>query len=287
MSAHNTRRAVPVPGTASGTAPAPGGGTLYYEALGEPDGTPLVLAHGGMLDLTMWDELAPALARAGHRVVRYDQRGHGRSSSVTGDWSNHADLRALLAHLRLQNPVLIGLSGGARLIVDHAVDVPDDDPTAPSALVLAAPGLSGREFTDPYTLQHFGEQIAAVGAPDGAERYVEHFLRMWADGPYRVPADLDPALRERLRAGAAANVADHAGGLGAGRLIEANAAERLDRLRVRRLVIVGELDTTDIHTNARALGGRLVTVPGAGHTVNLEAPDRFERAILSFLGGRR
>lgn len=50
---------------------------LYYEISG--DGPAVVLLHGGLCDLRQWDDLALRLAGE-RRVIRYDRRGHGRSS---------------------------------------------------------------------------------------------------------------------------------------------------------------------------------------------------------------
>src|SRR4030067_752286 len=92
----------------------------YYEEEG-PDAasarreTPVVLIHGHSADLRLWEPQAPALLGAGYRVVRYDVRGHGRSSAPpTGySWEHYlADLRALLDHLPLARTPLGGTPPG-------------------------------------------------------------------------------------------------------------------------------------------------------------------------------
>ncbi|UNO42293.1 alpha/beta fold hydrolase [Streptomyces sp. MST-110588] len=265
----------------NGTAPVDNG-ELFYEMAG--DGPAVVLLHGGMLDQRMWDEQFAWLIRSGLRVVRYDHRGHGLSSTVAGDYANHDDLRALLTYLGIRRAALVGLSHGARVALDTALAHPE----YVSALALAAPGISGTTFTDPFILHHIKEQVAAIGAPDGAEQYVEHFLRMWVDGPHRPASAVDPALRERIRASADANIVAHAGGLGAGMPIEVGAADRLSEIRVPTLVLDGDLDSTDISANAHAIalavpGARRIRVPGAGHMVNLENTTCFDQALHAFL----
>ncbi|MGW1227567.1 alpha/beta fold hydrolase [Streptomyces sp. NPDC002530] len=258
-------------------------GELFYESAGE--GPPVVLLHGGMLDLNMWDEQFSWLAALGHRVIRYDARGHGRSSTVAGDYAHHDDLHALLVHLNIPRATLIGLSLGARTAVDMAIAHPE----AASALVLASPGVSGRPFTDPYVAHHTAQQMAAMGDPDGgAERFVEHFLRMWVDGPHREPSQVSRELRERMRASAAANVVRHARGLGAGIPKEVGAADRLAALGVPTLVLDGELDSSDISSNAQAItqtvpGARRQRFTSAAHMINLENKEPFNRAVKSFL----
>ncbi|MFD9412069.1 alpha/beta fold hydrolase [Streptomyces sp. NPDC059989] len=131
---------------------------LFYESAGE--GPPVVLLHGGMLDLNMWDEQFSWLAGLGYHVIRCDARGHGRSSTVSRDYANHDDLHALLTHLGIPRATLIGLSLGARTAVDTALSHPE----SVSALVLASPGVSGRPFTDPYVAHHTAQQGAAINA---------------------------------------------------------------------------------------------------------------------------
>ena len=67
------------------------GGRLYYESAGS--GAAVVLVHGNAGDRRHWDAQFRALA-AGHRVVRYDVRGFGKSSlpEEGRPYSDHEDL---------------------------------------------------------------------------------------------------------------------------------------------------------------------------------------------------
>lgn len=257
-------------------------GELFYETAGS--GPAVVLLHGGMLDQHMWDEQFTWLVNSGLRAIRYDARGHGLSSTVTGDFAHHDDLCALLDALDVPSAVLVGLSHGARVALDTALA----HPGRVTALALASPGISGRAFTDPFVLAHIKEQVAAIGAPDGAERYVEHFLRIWVDGPHREPSAVHPGFRERMRASAEANVEVHADGMGAGMPLEVGAADRLGEIRVPTVVFDGDLDSRDISANAHAMaltvpGARRVRIPGAAHMVNLENTPLFDHELHAFL----
>ncbi|MFD7920534.1 alpha/beta fold hydrolase [Streptomyces sp. NPDC059740] len=266
----------------AGLAPVPGGGELFYEVAG--DGPAVVLLHGGMLDNHMWDEQFAWLSRSGHRVVRYDARGHGLSSDIKGDYAHHEDLRALLAHLGISRAVLVGLSHGARVALDTALTHPE----VVAGLALASPGISGRAFTDPFLRENIRQQVAHAEGPHAAEWYVEHFLRMWVDGPHRQPGAVDPALRERLRDTAEANAVAHPEGFSAGVAREADAWSHLTELDVPTLVLDGDLDVSDISANAHAItlaipGAHRVRVPAAAHMVNLENPQAFDEALRTFL----
>ena len=52
---------------------------LYYEDHGS--GSPVVLIHGWPLSGRSWENQVGALVDAGHRVITYDRRGFGKSSS--------------------------------------------------------------------------------------------------------------------------------------------------------------------------------------------------------------
>ena len=66
--------------------------------------------------------------------------------------------------------------------------------------------------------------------------------------------------------------------------------DRLDELDLPMLVVVGELDMPGIHEIADMLvaanpNAERVTVPGVGHYVNLEAPERFNELLVGYLEG--
>lgn len=103
---------------------------------GPPVGTSrgdVVLLHG-MADLARsLEPLAEALADR-HRVVLFDARGHGRSSHPGAYSVLHyvADLHALLDHLRIERPILIGHSLGGHTVANYGGLFPD----RPRAIVL-------------------------------------------------------------------------------------------------------------------------------------------------------
>ncbi len=69
------------------------------------------------------------------------------------------------------------------------------------------------------------------------------------------------------------------------------AIKRLSEVKCSALVILGEQDLPHIKEVAGLLvngiaGARLVTIPRAGHMVNLDARDAFNQAVELFLSGR-
>lgn len=86
---------------------------IYYEDEGA--GAPLVLIPGWTFTTRVFDHQFAAFAGS-HRVISFDPRSHGRST-VTSDGNNYttqaADLAVLLAHLEVENPVILGWSAGS------------------------------------------------------------------------------------------------------------------------------------------------------------------------------
>jgi pimeloyl-ACP methyl ester carboxylesterase len=262
---------------ASGMCPVVGG-ELYWQAKGV--GPAVVLLHGGLLDCTTWDREFERLARS-HRVIRYDARGHGRSSVQHGEYSHADDLVALLDELEIERAVLVGLSLGGRTAIDVAIAHPE----RVAGVVAVAPGMSGWMFQDPVLRENWKKQAEAARAED-LDGYVEGFLRSWTDGPKRTPEQVDPALRERVRALAIHNLERSVNASGSVR--EVGAVERVAEITAPTLVLVGELDMSDIHGVADLLasnveGARKVVVPDSGHLINLEAPDLFDREVDGYL----
>src|ERR1700733_6054130 len=89
---------------------------MRYEWSGLESGPVLVFSHPLGTDLTMWDGQTADFGKK-FRVLRYDKRGHGGSSSPTGPYTIEQmgrDAVALLDCLKLDKVNYCGLSiGGA------------------------------------------------------------------------------------------------------------------------------------------------------------------------------
>jgi pimeloyl-ACP methyl ester carboxylesterase len=94
----------------------PDGAQLHATVDGSDDApVSLVLAHGWTLSQSAWDDvaglLAPRIAQGELRLVRYDQRGHGRSTWGSADISIDQlgeDLGSVLEQLVPTGPVVLG-----------------------------------------------------------------------------------------------------------------------------------------------------------------------------------
>ncbi|QUQ63419.1 alpha/beta fold hydrolase [Kutzneria sp. CA-103260] len=256
------------------------GGEIHYETAGA--GSPVVLLHLGVLGMAIWDREFEQLA-AEHTVVRYDARNHGQSSTATGPWSHHDDLRRLLDELGIERATLVGESLGARTSIDFALTWPD----RVDRLLLGAPGASGMIHHDPFILDQLQRMISAQSVDEA----VEAQLRMWVDGPNRTPEQVDPELRAFCRRIKTDTLARHMRGWGI-QPVEVGALDRMAELTMPITVVLGELDSSDIHDvvdriTRDAPRAELVTLPDTGHAVNLEQPDRFAEILRAVIPSGR
>jgi pimeloyl-ACP methyl ester carboxylesterase len=98
---------------------------LYYESHG--DGRPMILLHGGLGSGEMFGPILPALS-AGHRVITADLQGHGRTADIHRPIAERLmadDIAALIDHLGLDRPDVVGYSLGGGVAFHVAVKYPE------------------------------------------------------------------------------------------------------------------------------------------------------------------
>ncbi|MFE9204446.1 alpha/beta fold hydrolase [Micromonospora sp. NPDC007230] len=97
---------------------------LYYETHGS--GRPLILLHGGLGSGEMFGAALPVLA-ARHQVITVDLQGHGRTADIDRPidiWFMADDIAALIDHLGLDKPDLVGYSLGGGVALRAAARYP-------------------------------------------------------------------------------------------------------------------------------------------------------------------
>lgn len=275
-----TARTIPPPSLDDGLLllPVQDGLITYVEA---GSGPPVVLLHGGLLDHRMW---APQLASlsARHRVVAPDLRGHGRSSSATTPGRYCDDVAALVHHLGGGPATLVGLSMGAGVAVDAALE----HPHLVSALVVMGAGTSQPEFRDPWLLQILADWERTREALD-LEGFLSACDRLVA-GPYRDVSAVPPALLSQHREMVTHTVTAH---LAAGPphvVPVTDTWARLGQITCPVLGVVGGCDSDDhigmVERLVHAVpDGRTATVGGTSHYPNLERPEYVTALLVDFL----
>jgi 3-oxoadipate enol-lactonase len=261
------------------------GGKIAYEAEGH--GAPLVLLHEGIADRRMWDREFPLLARE-HQVARYDYRGYGASTPANAEFYPVEDLRALIHHLGMERPWIVGPSMGGKISIDLALTHPEDV----GGLLLIAPGYSGMDydhvpggkatFERDERLSKAAADAWAAGDLDGA---TEHLRQLWASA---VTGDALERFRTMVRENAAEVLGERSGQFE--RREGAPAAGRLKEIRVPTLILAGDRDNPAMPPLANFLargipGARVEIVTGADHLLNLSRPDAFDAAVARWIPG--
>jgi pimeloyl-ACP methyl ester carboxylesterase len=244
------------------------------------DGPPLVCLHGTLMDRTMFAPQARALSDD-YRVVAYDARAR------TDRWRGPYDLddlvedcRTVLDALDIDTCVLAGMSMGGFVAARFALQYPDR--------------LDGLVFVDSMAEAYTDEEQAEYGdlaeGVRGADRVPLEVAELSADlmfseRAHEQQADLVEKWRQRWHTYPGDAVAAEIESW----RTEPGVLEELADLDLPVLAVHGEDDQSIPPERARrtveALGGRMETVPGAGHPSNLERPDEVTAILREFLDG--
>jgi non-heme chloroperoxidase len=248
-------------------------------------GPPVVLAHGFGVTTQEWNLVWDKLIENGHRVIAFDQRGHGRSvlgADGSGSAAMAADYAAVLDFYDIRDAVLVGHSMGGfvaiRALLDHL-----EIAKRLRGLVLCAT-WAGRMHDD-APLNWLQVPLLQVGI-------AQWLTRTRIGGTLFCAAQLgpqpSPAMMSVFRELFARQ--NHRPLLPIARaFIHEDRYPRLGEITVPTTVIVGDADRTTPPSHAQRLAAgipnaRLITVAKAGHCLNWEAggPAALVEAIESF-----
>jgi 3-oxoadipate enol-lactonase len=258
------------------------GGKMAYEEGGQ--GRPIVLLHEGIADRRMWNREFPLLARE-HHVVRYDLRGYGGSTPASAEYSSIRDLVALIDHLHLTQPLIVGPSMGGRIALDLTLAHPEKV----GSLLLIAPGYSGMDYDHvPGGKSTFErDETLSKAAADAwtagnLEEATEHLRQLWASALTGSALDLfRKMVRENAKEVFEDRSAQHETRHGK------PAAARLSEIKVPTRILVGDRDNPAMPHLANFLArgitdAQVQLVPGADHLLNLSRPEAFDAALRDF-----
>jgi pimeloyl-ACP methyl ester carboxylesterase len=241
----------------------------------EGTGPSVVLVHGWTLDLEVWEPQTPLTAY--FRMVRYDRRGFGLSSGHPSVAQDVADLRALLDELGLQRPLLVGMSQGARVVLEFAARHPG---VARGLVLDGPPSLADNPapIDDDLPLAQMQRIALREGLPA--------FLAMWRAHPLTRLVTTDPRMHAML---------DRILARYPGRDLlneqepsrETIPARMLAQVHTPVLIINGARDTEYRRRAGQQLLDSLahaerVLIPDAAHLPNLDAPRAYNQLMYEF-----
>jgi 3-oxoadipate enol-lactonase len=247
---------------------------ISYDITG-PAGAPVVLmAHSIGTTRELWERQLTALV-ARYRVVRYDARGHGRSSAPAGEYSLDQlgrDAIAVLDAAGVARAHVLGLSLGGLTAMWLGLHAPERVERLVLANTAARIGTRDRWI----------ERIAQVRG-GGMDAVVDLAIGRWFSEAFRARAGDTVSAFRRLLLGC--SPVGYAGCCAV--LRDVDLREEIARIAAPALIIAGTEDQATTLADAelmrtRISGARLVTLPAA-HLSNVEQPEAFTRAVLEFL----
>jgi 3-oxoadipate enol-lactonase len=250
---------------------------IHYRIDGA-DGPWVVLAHALGVDHQLWDGIAARLSDR-HRVLRYDARGHGKTTAPHGAYTLFQmadDVAGLLDALSIAQVHFIGLSMGGMVGQILGVRHPQRLLSLTLCDTVCYTPVSAHAMWD--------ERIGQVEA-HGMSGIVEPTIQRWLTTPFR---EAHPDAVERIRALLRATPPH--GYVGACLAIKAlDTRGSLERIACPTLVMTGDQDTGAPVEVAREIAShipnaRLKVMSHAAHLAPIEQDEAFLTALDEFLG---
>lgn len=241
---------------------------IYYEVYG--DGPALLLTHGYSSSSHMWAGQREAFGKY-FRVITWDMRGHGRSDypSDPNAYSQAltiTDMEAVLDAVGARQAIVGGLSLGGYMSLAFRLAHPER--VRALLIIDTGPGFKSDEARENWNA--FALRTAERFEKEGLARLSESGAEV-RNAPHRDASGLAHAAR--------------------GMLTQKNARviNSLPEIDVPTLVLAGANDkpflaATD-YMAAKIPGAKKVLIPDAGHAVNIDQPEAFNKAVLDFLRG--
>ena len=256
-----------------------GDGTkIHYQIEGREDGPPLIFSNSLGTNLHMWDAQAAEAVGLGFRVIRYDQRGHGKSDAPNGPYSLARladDVIDLLDQLNITTTAFCGLSMGGMT----GIRLGKNHPRRFSRLALC----NSSTYMPPREM--WEQRIEAV-TRRGMSAVADGVIERWFTPTFRSehPQNVE-RIRDMLLK---TNPAGYAGCCAAIR--DMDERDFLGTIEASALVVIGAHDPATTpdkgHYIAERIPGARAEVLDAAHLSNIERPKDFNRTVFGFLTGK-
>jgi 3-oxoadipate enol-lactonase len=248
---------------------------IAYRFDGPENGRVLLVANSLMANGSMWDWNVPAFADR-YRVLRYDKRGHGKSSVVPGPYSISQladDAAGLLDALSIDKAHFMGLSIGGMIGQQLGARYPEK--------IYSLSLCNTASEMPPRSLWEDRFQTART---KGLAGLVDGTIQRWFTAPFieRAPQDIEKVRQMIL----GTNVDGY---IGCGSAVRDMAqSTMLLKIKTPTLVLSGRHDpacTVDqgIVLNRLIDGSQMVIIEDAAHLSNIEQPARFNKAVRDFV----
>jgi 3-oxoadipate enol-lactonase len=254
--------------------------TINYQINGEDTGKgTIVLINGLADDLLSWGFQVPALEDAGYRVLRFDNRGIGKTDKPAGPYSSKLladDTKALVDSLGIAGFHLMGVSMGGMIAEEYALAYGGDL----KSLTLACTYGKADAFCQTMFAM-WADLAREISVP-----FVMRDVALWAfTGPFFEERPDDAAEFAKAMASLDMSLEAYLAQLAV--IQRHDALGRAGQIKVPTLVLAGEEDILIPVRLSRKLqaaipGAQWIAVPG-GHACLWETPDPFNTAFLDFV----
>ena len=263
----------------------PDGVKLYYEETGA--GTPLVFVHEYAGDYRSWEPQMRFFARY-YRCIVFNARGYP-PSDVPEDPERYSqahardDIRAVLDHLKIESAHVCGLSMGGFAALHFGMAYP----ARARSLLVGGCGYGA----EPAKREQFREETNAA-ASQIEKQGMREVAKRYSLGPTRVQFQNKDArgwqeFAEQLAEHSTLGSALTMRGVQGRRPSLYELTEGMRALKVPTLIVTGDEDDPCLEPALlmkRSIStSALAVIPCAGHTINLEEPQEFNRVLLKFL----
>ncbi|MDQ3073531.1 MAG: alpha/beta hydrolase [Bacteroidota bacterium] len=252
---------------------------MHYITSGDRHGLPIIFIHGFPFDHSMWEPQLNALPDK-YYYIAYDIRGFGKSEGRDGINTIEQfadDLETLMKNLSMEKAVICGLSMGGYIALRFA----EKYPQRLKGLVLA--DTRSEQDTDEARLKRAG-QVKEI-SKSGLDDFVDGMLKaVFADKNFVQNISGIPQLKRVMLSHDPKSVKGALLAMAA----RTDTTPSLPDIKIPVLIIVGEEDKITPPESAQKMhgmiaGSELTIIPGAGHLSNMENPQAFNNALLTFL----
>lgn len=252
-----------------GVLTLPGGAGLYYWDTGG-DGPAVLLSHPGRGSALTWPYQQPVFAKAGFRTIAYSRRGYyGSPAGSKDDRGNYADdINALIEHLGVKKFHILGLAAGGFAVSDYVISYPEK--LLSMTIVCSLFGLWDKniderlDFILPKSFSNLPPEFKELGPsyrwahPEGVNQWIEMEKKSRGDGVRHGQKAKSIITWEKMRSA-----------------------------NIPTFFIAGGADLYQPPSMMRAAAREIphsqtFIVPEAGHAVQWEQPELFNRKVIEF-----
>jgi len=242
------------------------GVNLYYEVHGR--GPAILLTHGYSATSEMWRGQIDTLSK-NHTLVLWDMRGHGKSDypddpALYSESATIDDMAALLDEIGADRAVIGGLSLGGYMSLAFHLAFPQR--TRALLIIDTGPGFKNDSAREAWnaTAMETAAKLEAEGLS-----YLQQMTAERATSNHRSAQGLAKAARGMLTQR------------------DARVINSLPDIKVPSIVVVGANDAAFLNASNymanKIPNARMLTIPDAGHAVNIDQPTAFNHAVTEFV----